>query len=409
MIALNGIRSLFFAHSAISKVPTLVDAVKEKNKENSINAGLTVAQSISYYLQTRAALFTGISALSARLLSYEFKARSYVIPPLASNIIGTICCIIDGMLEAKGILYCSRFLNNQVPSLSTHLVNQLQDTAKIQDSVEKKQTRIQLIEKILPQLIATPQTLKIASVYKRVVENEGRTWGWAQQLLSLISKPITYAELEKLIEVADAFSKLQTFKDSHFKLTEAEQKELENCAEKNHPNDLSARDAYKFQKVESQVTMKRFSFERCAGETFTKKIQNSFDSLLSNLVSEDPEIQSQALSDTNKMLTDTQIQVKKMRFIHIVGLISAILTTASFIIAIHIFCAPAIPLILAIIGTIIYVVRYLLMCELMENEGWEFSLTSSLNRGIILPIKTNLIDPIANRFFNVQRVSANPL
>lgn len=399
------------AYSLVAGDPSAELPIEAKDQEKPTEAGLTLAQSAVHYLRIKAPYITSITLLGFRFLSHELGDKIAMIKP-AVAVLGVVCCTIDILVESRGIIRCTKFLNDPSSLETPSLFNQLQNTAIIQDPIKKKQERADIIRTVLKQLKPTPLTQKIESVFEEVVERESREkmpplslslfQRIAQSLRSLWGQTpavqtMTYEALEKNIEAADYFSKLHAFKATHLNLTEEQQEKIRLCAEKKYPDDLNAREAFKQRKVESKEIMRASDLSQRVGESHVKKLQSSIDPLLTDLLSEDPSIQTQALLDTKNLLENTKIQTEKLRLIHIVGLVSAVLTGISLLITLCVVCAPAIPMIIGIIGMSIYVVRYLLASELMENEGWQFSLKSSITRGFILPIKENLIDPLISR------------
>jgi hypothetical protein len=155
----------------------------------------------------------------------------------------------------------------------------------------------------------------------------------------------------------DLFIKAQAWKEEFVDLPEDRREIIAQRALANHPYDLIERAAFTQLWTERAISRKQQALIRVVGKTFTQGLTEKLKS---------PPTEPCQLE---KLFEEIEIQAQKMRLIHIVGLIGALIVTLSFIIGLFIACPLILPLIIGIIGTLFYIARYLLASELLEVAG----------------------------------------
>ncbi len=155
----------------------------------------------------------------------------------------------------------------------------------------------------------------------------------------------------------DLFAKAADWKEEFIDLPEERREIIARRALEKHPYDLSERANFIQTWTERAINRKQQTLIRLVGKTFAKHLTEQLKSPPSGL----PQLE--------KLFEEIKIQIQKMRLIHTVGLIGALIVTLSFIIGLFVACPLALPLIIGIIGTLFYVARYLLASELLEVAG----------------------------------------
>jgi len=400
------------AYSLATGATGTFHAIRTHDKETIIENALHATRIAATLLETRAPIITTISALFSKLLSFEFKAPPTPLSPFAATVTGLIGCSLDAIIEIRGIIRCHRFVNRHFSSkeLEQLTLKTLSYTNAMQDPVQKKERRIEIIRTIIPQLIPTPLTEKISSVFEEVVRNTPLIQGPAQRSSpNQIQRKMTYPELVKKIRLATWFTKLKKTQMTLIGIEPEKEEQIKQEALKRHPYNPRKRKALLVKLLTHEEEKKSLALNRITGASFAKKLKESIEPLLKNLLSENEAIADRALLDTKKLLQNTWLQAEKSIFIHTVGAVAAVISCVAFIITLSVACPVFIPLMLGIVGTIFYTARFVICDELLETEGVQFSLKSALYRAFVEPIKKHTIDRIKGPVSKSQDLFAKKL
>lgn len=163
---------------------------------------------------------------------------------------------------------------------------------------------------------------------------------------------------------------LNALKKKYFEVSPKRAEKIDKYIRKNLSN-LTDRQVRKAHIMEAQLREKKNNLTRRVQHRLAHEIEQKLPYLLENL--QNPS----ALKVAEELLDEIDIQTKKNRLFHILGLAAIVFTGIGLILG-SIACPYAIPLVLLSIGFALAFSRQLLHDGMSETKGWNFDYDGSL-------------------------------